>query len=367
MRIVYVLTSLGVGGTERLVLALADRMAKRGHAVTLMVLRPQLAEECSTALDVVHLDMRKSFVSFSRALLRARSFVDRFQPDVVHSHGFHANIFARLLKLLLPRLVVVSTIHNVYEGGWQRMLAYRLTDGLSANTTAVSSAAAERFVQLKAVPRSKCLVLTNGIDASEFSPDAARRAAMRTAMGVGEEFVWLAAGRVVPAKDYPNLLRAFSRVRAAHTKTQLWIAGAGDPAGPKQYSVFAVERCLVQQARWLGLRRDMPPLLNAADGFVLASAWEGMPLALGEAMAVAKPVVATDVGGVRELVGDAGEVVVAGNAEALAVAMLDVMSRSAESRQRLGDRARKRIQTRFSMDARVDEWEALYQSLTRRS
>ena len=61
--------------------------------------------------------------------------------------------------------------------------------------------------------------------------------------------------------------------------------------------------------RWLGLRRDMPALLDAADGFVSGSAWEGMPLAVGEAMVMEKPIVATDVGGVRELVGDAGAIV----------------------------------------------------------
>ena len=366
MRIVYVLTSLGIGGAERQVLALADRMAKRGHAVTLLVLRPRLAEECATKLDVVHLDMRKSFFSSLRALLRARRFVLQFEPDIVHSHSFHANVFARLFKMLMPGLTLISTIHNVHEGGRMRMLAYRLTDSMSARTTAVSTAAAERFIQLKAVPRSKCLVLTNGIDAVEFSPDAGRRAAMRSAMGVGEEFVWLAAGRVVPAKDYPNLLRAFAQVRAAQPGAQLWIAGSGDPGDRKQYGVFAVERGLVQQARWLGLRRDMPALLDAADGFVLASAWEGMPLAVGEAMAMAKPVVATDVGGVRELVSDAGEVVAAGIPNALAAAMLDLMSCSDDEQRRRGDRGRARIETEFSMDRRVHQWEGLYESLTPR-
>jgi glycosyltransferase involved in cell wall biosynthesis len=366
MRIVYVLTSLGVGGTERLVLALATRMAERGHPVALLVLRPRLDEECSTALDVVHLDLRKGPISLMKALLSARSFVLRFQPGIVHSHGFHANIFARLLRLLLPGPAVVSTIHNVYEGGRLRMLSYRLTDGLSAKTTAVSTAAAETFIRLKAVPRARCIVLTNGIDSAEFSPDAERRVAMRTAMGVGDEFIWLAAGRIVPAKDYPNLLRAFSLLRATHPSAQLWIAGAGDPAAAKQYSLFAAVRGLVRQARWLGLRRDMPAVLDAADGFVLASAWEGMPLAVGEAMAMEKPVVATDAGGVRELVGDVGVMVPAGNANALAQAMLDLMNRSAQERQLLGRAARARIEAGFSMEARVDQWEALYQSLARR-
>src|SRR5208283_1163986 len=134
----------------------------------------------------------------------------------IHGHCFHANIFARLLSLLAPRPAVISTIHNVYEGGWPRMMAYRLTDLLSRQTAAVSQAAAQRFVELKAVPARKCRVIVNGIDAAEFAPNAERRAHTRAEMGSAAQpeadFVWLASGRIAPAKDYPNLLRAFARV-----------------------------------------------------------------------------------------------------------------------------------------------------------
>ena len=126
---------------------------------------------------------------------------------------------------------------------------------------------------------------------------------------------------------------------------------------------LSAELGLTDSVRWLGLRRDMAALLDAADGFVLASAWEGMPLALGEAMAMKKPVVATDVGGVGELAGDAGVIVPAGNPEALAGAMLELMRRSNKELQALGRAARERIATQFSIDARVDAWEALYRTM----
>jgi glycosyltransferase involved in cell wall biosynthesis len=157
-------------------------------------------------------------------------FLREFRPDLLHSHSFHPNVVARLLKLITPSTVVLSTVHNVYEGGWQRMLAYRLTNGLSRQTTAVSQAAADRFVRLKAVPQRKCTVLTNGIDTAEFAPDADRRAHVRAEMAAGQadwdgEFIWLTAGRIVPAKDIPNLLRAFAVVRGTQPEAQLWIAG----------------------------------------------------------------------------------------------------------------------------------------------
>lgn len=363
MRIVYVLTSLGMGGAERQVLALAARMAQRGHAVALMVLRPRLDAEWPTTVDVVHLEMRRNPVSLMAGLVRGRGFLRKFCPDLVHSHSFHANLVARLLKVLIPAPVILSTVHNISEGGWGRMLAYRLTDGLSKRTTTVSAAVAERFVRLKAVPKKKCVVLTNGIDITEFSPSAERRTQMRSAMSAGGEFIWLTAGRNAPAKDFPNLLRAFALVRVARPDAQLWIAGEGDVTGVKRASGLIVESGSFEKVRWLGLRRDLPALFDAADGFVLASAWEGMPLVVGEAMAMEKPVVATDVGGVRELVGDAGVLVPASDSEALAGAMLGLMEQSAEDRQKAGRAARERVGSQFNMNARADEWEALYRDV----
>ena len=366
MRIVYVLTSLGMGGAERVALALASRMALRGHTVALLVLRPPVAEQWPTDLRVVHLGMHRNPVSLLIGMARGRRFLREFRPDLVHSHSFHANIVARLLKGPASP-PVVSTVHNVYEGSWLRMLAYRLTDGLACRTIAVSQAAADRFVRLKAVPQHKCVVLTNGIDTAEFAPSAERRGRTRGEMGVDTQFIWLAAGRIVPAKDFPNLLRAFVRVRAARPDAQLWVAGEASEPEFSTVQHLAAELGVGASVRWLGLRRDLPALLDAADGFVLGSAWEGMPLVVGEAMAMERPVVATNVGGVRELVGDAGVTVPFKNPDALVEAMLNLMQRPPQDRQTLGLAARARIQSNFSMDAKADEWETLYGTILERN
>ena len=99
MRIVYVLTSLGMGGAERQALALADRMAARGHHVSILVLRPVLQNQWPTALPVVHLNIRKNPLDLITGLAKARLFLSDFKPDLLHSHSFHANIFTRLLKI----------------------------------------------------------------------------------------------------------------------------------------------------------------------------------------------------------------------------------------------------------------------------
>jgi glycosyltransferase involved in cell wall biosynthesis len=361
MRIVYILTSLGIGGAEKVVLALGRSIVARGGTVVVLVLRSRMPEEWPTELHAVHLDMRKTPFSVLAALMRGRRFLRGFLPDIVHSHGFHGNMAARVFRLLGVSPKPISTIHNVYEGGWLRMLAYRCSDSLSYLTTAVSAAAAERFVRLKAVPAQKCVVLPNGIDLAEFTPDGARRERVRAEMSCRDEFVWLTAGRIVPAKDYPNLLRAFAEVFAAIPASQLWIAGEpADPGEADGVRSLIAELGIENSTKCLGLRRDVPALLDGADAFVLASAWEGMPLAVGEAMAMEKPVVATDAGGTRDLVDTCGSVVPPRDPRQLAEAMIRVQRSSLDSRRSLGRAARARIEQYFSIDAKCDEWERLY-------
>ena len=359
MRIVFVFNSLGIGGAERQGLAIAERMAARGHTVSLLILRSRLADEWPTTLDVLHMNLRKTPASFFRSLKQAARSLQNIKPDLLHSHSFHANFIARLLKLFIPSVAVISTVHSIYEGGWFRMLCYRITDRLSRRTIAVSQAAADHFLRLKAGPRDKCDVIANAIDTAEFSPDPTRRTATRNSMLAGAHFIWLAVGRAVPAKDYPNLLRAFAEVHALLPESQLWIAGEPSAAASEVTSANPGE----SGVHWLGLRRDVPALLDAADAFVLSSAWEGMPLVVGEAMAMRKPVVATDVGGVRELLGDCGALVPAQSSPALATAMLELMRAPAEIRTAIGQAARARIQHSFNMDSKTDEWECLYHSL----
>jgi glycosyltransferase involved in cell wall biosynthesis len=372
MRIVTVVNSLGMGGAEKLALAVAERMARRGHDVAMLALMPHLPEQWPTTLQVTYLDMRKNPASVAAGLRRGRHFLREFRPDLVHSHSFHANMLARLLAMGLagvPHAVVVSSVHNVYEGGWMRMLAYRLTDRWSMRTVAVSQAAADRFVRLKAIPKHKCSVRVPGIDTEEFAPDAERRAATREGMGraaMGTEagadssFVWLCAGRIAPAKDYPNLLRAFAKVEQGRSDTLLWIAGGGSEEAREELESLANDLGVGEKVHFLGLQRDMPALLDAADGFVLGSAWEGLPQVIIEAMAMEKPVVATDVGGVRELLGDRGTLVAAKDPEALAAAMLRTMRRNGDEGALQGEAARERIVRQFSIDAVADEWEEIY-------
>lgn len=365
MRILYVLNTLRIGGAERLVLMLGERMAARGHAVRVMALGPQCRDEWPTELEVVRLGIRASGRGALGGTARAIRAVREFRPDVIHGNNFHGNLLARAMRLARSGARVISTLHNEYEGGRGRMLALRWSNALCDRTVAVSHAVAERALELGIATAGKCAVITNGVDGKSLQPDAERRAALRRALDAGQDFVWLSVGRLAEAKDVPNLLEAFATVRSEARRVQLWVAGAGEEEYTAALHIRAMELGLLDPVQWLGLRNDVPALLDAADGFVLGSAWEGMPLAVAEAMAMEKPVVATGVGGVGELLGNCGLAVPPRDPDQLGRAMLSIMNTPAEARRFLGKSARERVLERFDIDAKAEDWERIYSDAAR--
>ena len=147
-----------------------------------------------------------------RGMVQLYRLIRAWRPDVVHSHMVHANLMARAVRLIAPIPVLVSTIHNIYEGGWLLMAAYRFTNGLVDHMTIISEAAAERFIRERIVPGRLLRVVPNGVNPELYrETPAGARDRLRQALGVADAFVWLAVGRFEVAKDYPNMMRRSSR------------------------------------------------------------------------------------------------------------------------------------------------------------
>jgi glycosyltransferase involved in cell wall biosynthesis len=202
------------------------------------------------------------------------------------------------------------------------------------------------------------LVVHNGIDSHQFRPDPSVRDRMRRELQVEGKFVWVAAGRLEKAKDYPTLLRAFAKLW--QDGSTLLICGRGSLAG--ELEALLAELGLGERVRFLGLRSDVPAVMNAADGFVLSSESEGLPLVLLQASAAGLPIVATDVGGTAEAVveGQNGYLVPSGDPEALALAMRRVSALPEEERAVLGRAGQARVKALFEMQSVAGRWERLY-------
>jgi glycosyltransferase involved in cell wall biosynthesis len=315
----------------------------------------------AAGIPVFSLGIRRKLPDLGPVLRFAR-IIRKWRPDIVHSHMVHANLLARIVRFLAPIPVLICSARSIDEGGRFREVLYRLTDPLCDLTTQVSQAGLERYVRMGAVPRHKIRYIPNGVDTERFKPNLEDRLKFRKELGV-DGFVWLAVGRFDPPKDYPSMLQAFARVVHKHSNTILLIAGDGPLR--KTMENLARELGIEKRTKFLGIRRDIPQLMNAADAYVMSSSWEGMPNVLLEASATGLPIVATDVGGNREIVldGVTGFLVPPRNPEALARAMLRIMDLSDEERKEMGKRARKHIEVKFNLDRVVDLWEILYYEL----
>jgi glycosyltransferase involved in cell wall biosynthesis len=279
----------------------------------------------------------------------------------------HANLMARALRPFAPIPAMVSTIHNIYEGGRLRMAAYRLTNRLVDHMTIVSQAAADRFVTEGIVPRELLRVIPNGVDTDRYrNVPSGTRELLRRSLGLEGNFVWLAIGRFEIAKDYPNMLRALVRVREQQPRAVLLLVGRGSLQAETESLAQALG--LGSGVRFLGVRHDVPEIINAADGYVMSSAWEGMPMVLLEAAAGGLPIVATAVGGNREVVsdGDSGFLVPPRDPEALGQAMLRLLGLSEAQRRLMGERGREHIRTHYGLSRVADRWEALYREVLAR-
>jgi len=360
MKILLIITGLGMGGAERQVCDLADKFAAKDHEVLLISMTGKTVNRpLSNSVYVAELKMAKTPIGFVKAYWQARQLIKQFNPDVVHSHMVHANLFARLLRLSVRIPKLICTAHNTSEGGRGRMLAYRITDKLCDISTNVSQEAVDAFFAQGAVAKGRMLAMHNGIDTERFTFDINHRIRLRTELNISEEIpLLLAVGRLNVAKDYPNLLLAFHHIIKAGSLAHLVIIGVGDEE--TKLIKMVAELGLCKRVYFLGLRHDVHEWMSAADLFVLSSAWEGFGLVVAEAMACERLVVATDCGGVREVVANCGVLVPPKNSTELARALTDCLSLSAEQVKEQGRAARQRIVEHYSLKSQAANWLRLY-------
>ena len=368
-RLTVLVTTLQFGGAQTLLLNLAICLKQSGWHVNVIYMRPpyDFAQEFDAAgIPVDSLGMVKG-VPDPRAIWRLAKLLRQYETRVLHSHLFHANILGRIVRIVQPVPGVISTMHNIKEGGKWRDLIYRLTDSLCDLTTNVSQAAVDRYLSGGAVPTSKIKLVPNCVDTLYFSPNPESRTALRRELDLNGQFCWLAVGYLEEQKDYPNMLQAFAQVVDQFPNSVLLICGTGPLLS--ELEELATTLNVATKVKFLGIRRDIPKLMNAVDAYVMSSAWEGMPIVLLEASSVGLPVVTTDVGGNREVVkdGQGGFLVPALQPSALAETMIKLMQLNRLQREQMGQFNREEAIAHFSIEAGVKRWENLYGEILARS
>ncbi len=373
MRVLHVITALGVGGAEHMLLRLLGAPALAGVQQRVLSLLPggALAQAMrETGAAVEELDFLGGVPVLGGAMgLLART--RRYRPDLVQGWLYHGNLGAWLaarsvghgtsllwgVRQSLPSLVgenafarVAIHLNRLLSGAPDRLLFN--------SQRSIDQHRAFGFDMRRAHH------IPNGFDTVHLAPDAAARNRLRATWGVQEgEVVYGLLARDHPVKDHAGFFRAARQVLQARPLSRFVLAGTGVDAHNPVLAQQVAEAGLQGALHLLGERRDVPAVLSALDVYVSSSRAEAFSNSVGEAMSCGLPCVATAVGDSADIIGDTGLVVPPQSPEALAAAMVSLADLGELGRAAWGARARERIRSRFGMEAVAGRYAELYTEL----
>jgi glycosyltransferase involved in cell wall biosynthesis len=358
--ILHFSTGSGPGGAERLVNKLAVGFNDESFRSLVCLFRPGwLQQQCES--DGIPTAVIPNKGVFDVAWLwRFLALIQKEQVQLIHAHEFDAIVHGTLAAAL-ARIPVVATIHgkNYYWQKATRRMAYRLASRYARMVT-VSEDLKGFVTQRTGIPSQLMRVIYNGIDAfPDVEPN--EQARLRNEIGLhGQDQIVGAVGSLYPVKGHRFLIEAVPTIIEACPRARFVLVGRGDQEVPlkEQVKKLGIERYVY----FLGLRQDISKLLSIMDVFVLPSLSEGLSVATLEAMASARPVVATRVGGNPELVvdGETGMLVPSEDSHALAKSIADLLLDRSRATL-LGQRGRARVEQSFQMHMMVGQYRKLYE------
>jgi len=371
LRIAHVVDVLALAGMEYGVVKLVNRLDRARFRSMIVCMRHQRDEvKALLSGEVSVFEMRKQSGRNWRVIGRLAALFRTEQVDIVHSHNWSTFLYAVVAARLARVPIVVHGEHGKDDTlrHPRRLLGARvLAKGVDC-VCAVSRDLAEEVVRDWRVPLDRVRWIPNGVDLEAFGGDA-RSETLRGELGLAPgDLVVMNTGGFRAIKDHATLLRAFALVNRAEPRARLLLIGQGSADDPRAGLDRAAAALGVGEAvRFAGVRTDIPRLLRTCDVYVNSSRYEGMSNTILEAMASARPVVATAVGGSPDLVGDGvtGFLVPAGEPEPMARRILELLNDGA-LRERMGTAGRARMEAVHSMPGMVRAYAALYGELAAR-
>lgn len=363
MRIVQVIDSLDVGGAQRLQLTLAAGLQNRPVELTVVSFgddrHSPIPDQLTTLGASVHRFNARN-LSDHRRFRRLTHFLRASHFDIMQTHLTTANVIG-VLAARIAGIPAIGTLHSAGIDPLRQRTLHRHLETLTLRygvRTSVAVGYQVAQVHQARLGRHRITVVPNAVAMPPPLAAADRHRVRAEVTGDPSVPVVISVGRLARPKGYFDLLRAFAQTRQDHPTAVLLIVGGGELHKALLRSID--EFGLGSGVRLLGSRNDVSTLLAASDLYVSSSHWEGLPVAVLEAMAAGLPVVATDVGDVpRVLIEGTGLIVPAKSPERLAEAMSALLGDPAR-RQTLGAEARAHVSTNYSVGPWIDRLLTLY-------
>ena len=385
MRIVHVIARLNVGGAALHVLQLAHEQAQRGHDVVVVAGTLAAGEESMEYVaDDLGVELHRLPVlqrelsprADSAAILALRRLIRERRPSVLHTHTAKAGATGRLAALISgharPRAIVHTYHGHVLSGyfsrRWERVfrLIERALAYASGKLIAVSEEVRDDLVRFGVARADRFAVVPYGFDLPEWNEaDDESRRELRREIGAGDEaFVVGWAGRLTAIKRPLDLIRVLRALLDWDVDALLVLVGDGEDR--VDVEALAAELEVSDRCRLVGFQKSIRPWYSSFDALLLTSANEGTPVVAIEALAAARPVVATRAGGTGTVVrnGESGYLEAIGDTQALAD-RLAALARDPVLRERMGEAGAEDVRARFAVGRMADEVEAIYDRLLR--
>jgi len=364
IRVLEIIQTIGIGGAETVMYNTARYLDKsRFEAFGLVV-------GGGAVVDLLREDgIEVETFTFSRRynldLIRTiRRLIRKHRIDIVHTHLSRMNTYGFVATRFTPA-VNVMTVHGLTEfSGSLGRLYYSTFGRLSGQIVTVSEILAEQFQAVTHVSRGKITVIPNGIDPDRFGKAVDRKATLDRFGLPGDCEIILGVGNIRAIKGYEFLIESFYRIAKNSPKLVVVICG-GDYAGYKRYLDNLIERYrLSDRIYFTDFVSDIEALYSVADLYAMTSISEGFSLTTVEAMASSKAVISTDCVGPGEIIDDGvdGIIVPERDPDRFGKIMLDLMQ-NREKREALGRAARKKVETKYSIDKSIKAFEDLFTSL----
>ena len=358
-RVLHLITRLPIGGAERLLVDVVRRLdpARFESVVCCIQAKGALAEELEGAGITVHCLNRMQSKRFDwRAVRDLARLLRSERISLLHSHLYHANLYGRLAARLAG-VPAIATVHNVYtRSKLHRRLLNRLLSRISARVIAVSDEVRNDLVARDGIDPGRVATIHNGIDLRRVQSALTREQA-RARLGIPADALAVGCiGRLEEQKGHRFLLEACAQL----PDIRLIIAGDGRLRRDLENQSAALG--IASRTAFLGARSDVADILCALDVHVMPSLWEGLSIAMLEAMAAGLPLVISDVSGVAEAFGEeeCGIRVPPRDSAALAQAMRE-LAKNPERRARLGEAGRRRVRAEFDIEVMLRRLTAVYE------
>ena len=361
--IVFIIAELNVGGAETMLFELAKRLDRNLFNITVLSLQDkgyfgQLLE--NEKINVVTLNMKNKWDIFK--FKNIHPFFKNNSFDIIHSFMFHSNILARCIAKIYKIPINISAVHTIEKGAQWHLLVDTITNHLVTNETVICKTAHDFMIQKTNIRPDKITVINNAVDERRFNQRNDSELIKRLYnIPPGVKIIGTVSS-LTKVKGHIHLIKAARDVIKEIPNAVFVIIGEGPYRELLMNNVRKYN--LDKYFFFLGFITPIHPLLSILDCFVLPSLWEGVPIALLEAMAAKKAVIASKTGGINDILKDgvSGLMVPVGDEIALSNAIVKILKDPALSKM-MGQNAHKSISEGYTFDEMVHKTTMLYSEL----